>query len=150
MLHSEKNDAVAMSRVLWRSHRMSTMDGTDIFSQWHYLNGIYIEDTDIGKFMIRWRDDLETMTKTLCTNKENCEEVENFFQTLDLARLNRLVDFLDQPQMHSDNKEDFVLIPLCSFGNDQLKRCDLFHKDGTCPNWEDYDKLRKQEEQRGE
>ena len=128
--------------LLLNSHKISMMHGTDIYSQWHYLNGMFMKDKGVEKILIT-NGKVLGMTKDVCTKPENCKEIEDFFHSIDQASLERLKQLIDQPKMHSDNREDFTLVPLCSFGTDLLKKCDLFHRskmtfqDNTCYTYDE-------------
>ena len=40
--------------------------------------------------------------------------------------LKSLDSWFNQPKVHGDEYEDYVLVPLCSFAEDHLEKCDLF------------------------
>ena len=122
------------------AHELSKMNNTDIYSQWYYLTGLYVKGKGhtIERYLTKNGGLDLGMTKTICTNQENCQDVENYFQTLDQKDFQRLKELLDQPKAHSKNRDDFILVPFCSFNNEQLKKCDFFEKtkvtylDHTC------------------
>ena len=113
------------------------MNHTDVFSVWHYLHGFFIKNQGVGKYLVQSGDRLGIFTN-ICTNREKCQDVGNLIEGFDEETFERLIDLLDQPKIHSKNDDDFSLVPLCSFGNDTLKKCHLFQKskliyqDNTC------------------
>ena len=99
----------------------------DIFSIWHYLKGLQKNDTEGLEFM------------EFLVEKDKFEDPESFIQTLDQDSFNRLMELIDQPKANSLNKDNFNLVPFCSYGHDNpLQSCILFEKskfmyqDDTC------------------
>ena len=48
------------------------------------------------------------------------------FLNLNETLITNLEKLMDEPKIHGDLEENFVLIPLCSFGNQILTNCTLF------------------------
>ena len=123
--------------LLLLMHHISYLNHTDVFSVWHYLHGFFIKNQGVGKYLVQSGDRLGIFTN-ICTNREKCQDVGNLIEGFDEETFERLIDLLDQPKIHSKNDDDFSLVPLCSFGNDTLKKCHLFQKskliyqDNTC------------------
>ena len=125
--------------LLKNIHNISGLVDTDVYSQWHYMQGFYIENKGVGQWLIKKGLQLFNLWNDVCTKQDgNCSIMENYFQTIEESDLKKLKQLIDQPKLQSDNEDDFSLVPLCSFANDQLKKCDLFHRsrmvyqDHTC------------------
>ena len=85
----------------------------NILSLWRFLNEPllvnfferYWPETDLAKEEMEVKDALSKLSK---------DEQNEIYQTL------------QSPKVHGDYLEEYVLVPLCSFGSKVLKKCDLF------------------------
>ena len=111
--------------------------GHDVYSIWHYLHGWYIPESKLyTKVLSRYGSEMGKTNK-LCTNQESCQDIEGLFESLDEYSLNKLKDLTDQPKGYSDGL-DFSIVKLCSFGSEQLEKCEglqrskYLYQDNTC------------------
>ena len=87
----------------------------NILSLWRFLNEPllvnfferYWPETDLAKEEMEVKDALNKLSK---------DEQNEIYQTL------------QSPKVHGDYLEEYVLVPLCSFGSKVLKKCDLFER----------------------
>ena len=115
---------------------MSNDIGVNLYLSWFYLRGaemplIYddkfynilsqkfgasVNDYDYESF----GDDDDGNS---CSGFNQCESV---FDNLNESMISKLEKLMDEPKIHGDSEKHFVLIPLCSFGDQTLKDCFLF------------------------
>ena len=90
-------------------------DGSGSFSSNVHLDSIVNCLKEYESHSDEW-DDCNTMHKEY--NKTMNDFNEEVLKSLD--------SWFNQPKVHGDEYEDYVLVPLCSFAEDHLKKCDLF------------------------
>ena len=74
---------------------------------------------------------LDTTYERYFSNEETFPNENEIKETLDALtsqdRLN-MFEALQSPRIHGDYETEYVLVPFCSFGNQNLKKCDLFKR----------------------
>ena len=92
-------------------------------------------DTSVG--------DRSSFYQNLCFDESSCHLIEEAINFINQEEMKSYLHHLmEQPKVHGDDSEDFVLIPFCSFGPEPLKACSEFQKskvvyqDDTCFTYE--------------
>ena len=127
----------------------------DPFSLWYYLMGFYVSEgdnivraTNGGYLTVTYqcKNCLKLCFNTPPEDENFCHLIEEAVNSLSQNQVQEYFDLLEQPRVHGDTSEDFVLIPFCSFGKDELKPCTGFHRskvsyqDDTCFTYENPEK----------
>ena len=86
-------------------------DGITALQFWKYFNPFYLY------FDEKYFDD------SVYDEAAFFAEVENVTKTLP----DSLTELLKIPKIHGDYVDDFILVPLCSFGTDSLESCNFFN-----------------------
>ena len=115
------------------------------FSLWHYLKGVFVDkDDEIFKGLNS--KDLPLSSYGLCLEND-CGSVTESMSNMDKAVIRKYLELIDQPKIHGGEEQNFVLVPLCSFGKEQLRECKDFQKanviyqDDTCYTFENPSKV---------
>ena len=114
------------------------------FSMWHYLRGVYVDPDDEIFKGLKSRD-VPLSSFGLCLEND-CGSVTESMSSMDEVEIKKYLQLIDQPKIHG-GEEDFVLVPLCSFGKEQLRECKDFKKanvssqDDTCYTYENPSKV---------
>ena len=85
---------------------------------WYYLNGIIVND---------FLDEYFTKSPSNYSNVE-LKQVKQLLSGLDEEEKYHFFEWILNPKPHGNIYEDYVLIPLCSFGTQTLTDCHLFEK----------------------
>ena len=131
-------DILKQQEILEGMQNIASKDKIDLFSLWHYINGLYIEPEGFGDTKIQlWEH--YPKNGSICIDAEHCKVVQDWIEELGEDNFQRIIELIDQPKAHLTNSpRDFVLVPLCSFGTGTLQKCNLFKKaprtyqDHTC------------------
>ena len=60
-------------------------------------------------------------------NSQDCQSIYDFIEKQFNQSTIRLFEtWMDQPKVHGNEYDDYVLVPLCSVGEERLSKCDLF------------------------
>ena len=131
-------DISHQKELLDEMQNIASMDKIDLISLWHYIKGLYIEPEGFGDTLIKiW--ERYPQNGSICIDAEHCKEVQEWIEEVNGNNVQRIIELIHQPKAHLTNSsEDFVLVPLCSFGTGTLQKCNLFKKaqmtyqDHTC------------------
>ena len=94
------------------------------FYLWHYFYAQSFSKDD--KLMGTVKEHFDTYNASKCfeSSKENIEE--NCLNVEDIMKSFNQSELLDQPKVHGDVTNDYVLIPFCSLGREPLAHCQSF------------------------
>ena len=56
-------------------------------------------------------------------NSQACQSINDFIKQFNQSKIKEFEEWMDQPKVHGDENEDYVLVPMCSFGDDVLANC---------------------------
>ena len=144
-LFIDSNLAIVEYLKLYENNReLSQGYPLDAFALWHYLKGIYVspEENMVKLLHLKFAYSYSTDFYPLCFDESSCEMIELAMEVINQGEMKSYLDLMDQPKVHGDESEDFVLIPFCSFGPEPLKACSEFEKskvvyqDDTCFTYE--------------
>ena len=111
---------------------------------WHILNGIPLPDNDkISSFVLGYIEAYEAFPEVdavmliggemnlnainclrgMDLNSQACQSVNDFIKQFDQSKIKQFEEWMDEPKVHGDENEHYVLVPMCSFGNDALTNC---------------------------
>ena len=88
---------------------------TDLYLFWHFINGRFVNAQNNFGSLHSFNSD-----KT-CFEASDCQETIDIFENMTNEDKSYYESLMEQPQIHGDMITDFVLAPLCSFGNDKVK-----------------------------
>ena len=115
------------------------------FYLWHFLFGMPLSEHG-DKFATYLKGIISNPTQTTTTemdkkataclrgsdlNSQPCQDVNDFIQQFNQSTIKLFETWMDQPKIHGDENQDYVLVPLCSFGDDPLEKCNEAFKSAS-------------------
>ena len=150
---NEEEEDEEAKRTLYR-YPTNYKDNLHIYYLWHFMQGQRLSDLDQLTLVIKDRLDLElratfvdyglndqSILDVLNIQAIKCLEgsdfkseackivdqfIENQFYQIYQTSIKQLETWMDQPKIHGDAYEDYILVPLCSIAEDRLSQCYLF------------------------
>ena len=132
----------------WMIHIKNNMNlPIDPYYLWYFLHGTPLPENDQFTTYVYWlyepfTDFTDTnSTFTYYISAANClmrimmhgyycnsptHFFDERFKDVSEKRIRLLESWMNQPKVHGDEYEDYVLVPLCSFAENHLKKCNLF------------------------
>ena len=111
----------------------SVSPNVDLYVLWHIFHHFYVTNEVEDSFA-----KMHGFANVHCF-EDDCQDALEATDAIDDETKDKILNWMSQPKIHGDMHSDFVLIPQCSFGNDeQLTHCDLFkeseiqYQDHTC------------------
>ena len=103
---------------------------------WHFLHGTLLAENDQFTPYVNWLPEhtndpefgyLHHRTiQCLINRDELCKGEYDLLKGVSEKRMKLLESWMNQPKVHGDEYEDYILVPLCSFAENHLKKCELF------------------------
>ena len=126
------------SDVLQLTFKDPTISPILPFYLWHLFQGHPLSEHDqyismINYALSNYGDDLYGLNvePIRCLegpdwNSQACNKAQDFFNLFNQSTIQMFESWIDQPKVHGDEYEDYVLVPLCSIAEEPLSECDLF------------------------
>ena len=115
---------------------MSSKFGVNLYLAWFYLRGAETPLTyddefyhilhQFGKSINMVDMDSDQNVDSSAQSCYDFNQCEATFENLNDSMISTLESWMDEPKIHGDMEENYILIPLCSFGNQILENCSLF------------------------
>ena len=128
--------------ILDAIHPSNINDGMSPLYLWHFMYGTPLSDNDkISSFVNGFVDEAYEVVQGVTEmtgemnlkaidclrgtdqNSQACQSVEDFIKQFNQSNIKQFEEWMDQPKVHGDENEDYVLVPMCSFGDDDLINC---------------------------